>query len=71
MPCRSGAALAPIGSNDFAGKTQRRIVSAWIGTAFAEADQASVREQWRPVAGRLRSHVPKFAASMDGAGADL
>jgi transposase-like protein len=32
-----------------AGKTQRRIVAAWIGTAFAEADADAARAQWRPV----------------------
>ena len=53
-----------------AGKTQRRIVSAWIGTAFAEADQASARHQWRAVADQLRSRVPKLAALMDGAEED-
>ena len=30
-----------------AGKTQRRIVSAWIGTAFAEADAPRATAQWR------------------------
>lgn len=30
-----------------AGKTQRRIVSAWIGTAFAEADAPAAHAQWR------------------------
>jgi putative transposase len=54
-----------------AGKTQRRIVSAWIGTAFAEADQASARKQWRAVADQLRSRVPKLAALMDGAEEDV
>ena len=33
----------------YAGKTQRRIVSAWIGTAFAQDDAASARKQWRDV----------------------
>ena len=42
-----------------AGKTQRRIVSAWIGTAFAEADHVSARRQWRAVADQLRSRVPQ------------
>ncbi len=55
----------------YAGKTQRRIVSAWIGTAFAEADQACARKQWRQVADQLRSRVPKLAALMDGAEEDV
>jgi putative transposase len=54
-----------------AGKTQRRIVSAWIGTAFAEADQAAARKQWRQVADQLRSRVPKLAALMDTAEEDV
>lgn len=37
-----------------AGKGQRRIVSAWIGTAFAEADPDAARTQWRNVADQLR-----------------
>ncbi len=35
----------------YAGKTQRRIVSAWIGTAFAQYDAAAARKQWREVVG--------------------
>src|SRR4051794_9453909 len=31
----------------YAGKTQRRIVSAWIGTAFAQNDADAARKQWR------------------------
>jgi putative transposase len=54
-----------------AGRTQRRIVSAWIGTAFAEVDQACARRQWRAVADQLRSRVPKLAALMDGAEEDV
>ena len=34
----------------YAGKTQRRIVSAWVGTAFAQDDAAAARKQWRQVA---------------------
>ncbi len=54
-----------------AGRTQRRIVSAWIGTAFAEADQATARRQWRAVADQLRSRVSKLAELMDGAEEDV
>jgi transposase-like protein len=38
----------------YAGKTQRRIVSAWIGTAFAQDDAAAARKQWREVADQVR-----------------
>ena len=54
-----------------AGKTQRRIVSAWIGTAFAEADAPRAKEQWRSVADQLRSRVPRLAALMDDAEVDV
>jgi transposase-like protein len=33
-----------------AGKAQRRIVSAWIGTAYAREDAAAAHAQWRTVA---------------------
>jgi transposase-like protein len=55
----------------YAGKTQRRIVSAWIGTAFAQDDAAAARTQWRQVADQARAHVPKLAALMDEAEADV
>jgi putative transposase len=51
----------------YAGKTQRRIVSAWVGTAFAQNDAAAARTQWRDVADQVRSRVPKLAARMDEA----
>jgi len=53
------------------GRTQRRIVSAWIGTAFAQDDADAARTQWRTVADQLRPRVPKLAALMDGAEADV
>jgi len=55
----------------YAGKTQRRIVSAWIGTAFAQDDMAAARKQWREVADQARPRVPKLAALMDDAEADV
>ena len=54
-----------------AGKTQRRIVSAWIGTAFAQDDADAARKQWRSVADQLRPRVPKLAGLMDEAEADV
>jgi transposase-like protein len=54
-----------------AGKTQRRIVSAWIGTAFAQDDADAARMQWRTVADQLRPRVPRLAALMDDAEADV
>jgi len=55
----------------YAGKTQRRIVSAWIGTAFAQDDAAAARKQWREVADQARPRVPKLAALMDEAETDV
>jgi len=55
----------------YAGKTQRRIVAAWIGTAFAQDDAAAARKQWRQVADQARPRVPKLAALMDEAEADV
>jgi putative transposase len=54
-----------------AGKAQRRIVSAWIGTAYAEADAEGAKRQWRTVADQLRPKVPRLAALMDGAEEDV
>ena len=54
-----------------AGKTQRRLVSAWIGTAFAEADASAAHAQWRRVADQLRPKVPKLAELMDAAEHDV
>jgi putative transposase len=54
-----------------AGKTQRRLVSAWIGTAFAEADAPAAHAQWRRVADQLRPKVPKLAELMDAAEHDV
>ena len=50
-----------------AGKTQRRVVSAFVGTAFAQDDEAAAKAQWRQVADQLRPRVPKLAAFMDDA----
>lgn len=50
-----------------AGKTRRRIVSAWIGTAFAQDDTAAARKQWREVADQVRPRVPRLAMLIDDA----
>jgi putative transposase len=54
-----------------AGKAQRRIVSAWIGTAYAQEDAAAAHAQWRTVADQLRPKVPKLATLMDAAEEDV
>jgi putative transposase len=54
-----------------AGRQGRRVVSAFIGTAFVQDDAAAASAQWRQVADQLRSKVPKLAALMDEAEADV
>jgi len=54
-----------------AGKTQRRIVSAFVGTAFAQDDGLAAKAQWRQVADQLRPRVPKLATLMDSAETDV
>jgi putative transposase len=54
-----------------AGKTQRRIVSAWIGTAYAQDDAAAAHTQWRTVADQVRPKVPRLATLMDEAEHDV
>jgi transposase-like protein len=54
-----------------AGKSGRRVVSAFIGTAFAQDDAGAARTQWRQVADQLRTRVPKLANLMDEAETDV
>jgi transposase-like protein len=54
-----------------AGKQGRRVVSAFIATAFAQNDAEAARTPWRHVADQLRPRVPKLAAMMDEAEADV
>ncbi len=54
-----------------AGKQGRRVVSAFIGTAFALDDAGAARAQWRQVADQLRPRVPKLAGLMDEAETDV
>ncbi len=54
-----------------AGKQGRRVVSAFIGTAFAQDDAGAARTQWRQVADQLRPRVPKLAKLMDEAETDV
>lgn len=55
----------------YAGKTQKRVVSAWVGTAFAQDDAASAHKQWRNVADQMRPRLPKLAGLLDEAEADV
>ena len=55
----------------YAGKTQKRVVSAWVGTAFAQDDAAAARKQWRDVADKMRPRLPKLAGLLDEAETDV
>ena len=54
-----------------AGRQGRRVVAAFIATAFAQDDAEAARGQWRQVADQLRQRVPKLAHMMDEAEADV
>lgn len=54
-----------------AGRSGRRVVSAFIATAFAQDDAETARLQWRRVADQLRPKVPKLATLMDTAEPDV
>jgi transposase-like protein len=54
-----------------AGRSGRRVVSAFIATAFAQDDAEAAKLQWRRVADQLRPKVPKLAALMDEAEPDV
>jgi transposase-like protein len=54
-----------------AGKQGRRVVAAFIATAFAQEDAEMARAQWRQVADQLRAKVPKLAVLMDEAETDV
>jgi putative transposase len=54
-----------------AGRSGRRVVSAFIATAFAQDDVEAARTQWRRVADQLRPKVPKLATLMDEAETDV
>ena len=54
-----------------AGRQGRRVVSAFIATAFAQDDAETARAQWRRVADQLRPKLPKLAAYLDEAEADV
>lgn len=54
-----------------AGKSGRRVVSAFIATAFAQDDASAAKTQWRAVSDQLRPKLPKLAGFMDAAEADV
>ena len=54
-----------------AGRSGRRVVSAFVATAFAQNDAEAAKTQWRRVADQLRPKVPRLAALMDEAETDV
>jgi transposase-like protein len=54
-----------------AGKSGRRVVSAFIATAFAQETPEAASLQWRAVADQIRPKVPKLATIMDAAEPDV
>ena len=54
-----------------AGRQGRGVAAAFIATAFAQSDAAAAKAQWRKVADQLRPKLPKLAAAMDEAEADV
>jgi putative transposase len=54
-----------------AGRSGRRVVSAFIATVFAQDDAEQARAQWRRVADQLRPKLPKLATLMDQAKPDV
>lgn len=49
----------------------RRVVSAFIATAFAQNTPEAASAQWRAVADQIRPEVPKLAVIMDDAEEDV
>jgi hypothetical protein len=54
-----------------AGRQGHRLAAAFIATAFAQEDATAAKAQWRKVADQLRPKLPKLAAFMDQAEADV
>ena len=55
----------------YAGRNGRRVVAAFIATAFAQNDAEAAKSQWRKVADQLRPTLPKLAALMDESETDV
>ena len=54
-----------------AGRQGRRVVSAFVATAFAQEDAEAAAAQWRLVADHLRPKAPKLSTLMDEAEDDV
>jgi transposase-like protein len=54
-----------------AGKSSRRVVAAFMGTAFAQDTAEDAKAQWRKIADQLRTTLPKLGGFMDEAETDV
>ena len=54
-----------------AGRSGRRVVSAFIATAFAQDHADAAKVQWHQVADQVRPKLPKLAALLDSAEEDV
>jgi putative transposase len=54
-----------------AGRNGRRVVSAFIATAFAQDDAETAKTQWRRVADQLGPKLPKLSSFLDEAETDV
>jgi putative transposase len=54
-----------------AGKSGRRVVAAFLATAFAQDTAAAAKAQWRQVADQVRPKLPKLSALLDQAEDDV
>ena len=54
-----------------AGRNGRRVVAAFIATAFAQNDAEAAKSQWRKVADQLLPTLPKLSSLMDEAESDV
>jgi putative transposase len=54
-----------------AGRSGRRVVSAFIATAFAQDHADAAKAQWRQIADQVRVKLPKLAALLDEAEEDV
>jgi putative transposase len=54
-----------------AGKSGRRVVSAFMSAAFAQDDADAAKTQWRKVADQLRPKLPRLAGILDEAETDV
>jgi putative transposase len=52
-------------------RSGRRLISAFIGTAFAQETPEAARTEWRRVSDQLRTRLPKLSQRMDEAETDV